>query len=435
MGSGAIDISLFYCDGEGELEAVFVAEERDGERVFAFGVGEEAAEEFAFGEAVFDAVDLDEDVVFLEAGAFSEAVGAVLAEAFDPESEALGVESTLGAGGVVEVFEHEAAGGHAAQGPGADAAGDVGFVAPVGFEGDGERYGFAVAAECEWEGACGGAAVKDPGGVCDGDEGLVVEGVDEIAGLQTGFGGGGVVGDLIDAQGVGGGKGHAEGFGGGHGVDEFEGNGFVVVMVGSAEGIANLMAVDAAFDDIAFPVELAAIAFGEFWDVDRRAKGSGAALFAKKGIFVAGIRAVEIESAPEGAGVGFEAGVLRVFLVLPGAVATVDGAVGIEDESGEGKVVVELEELQVDGVGVDEADADELIEEGRKVIGGEHGGVHAHAGEAGDAAEDDEEGFAGFGGFGEALFDVVVDPAGVVFHFGAVIADGAFAIFDGFGEG
>ena len=32
------------------------------------------------------------------------------------------------------------------------------------------------------------------------------------------------------------------------------------------------------------------------------------------------------------------------------------------------------------------------------------------------------------------MFDVVVDPAGVVFHFGAVIADGAFAIFDGFGE-
>ena len=77
--------SLLCCDGEGEGEAFFVAEEGDGEGAFAFGIAEEAAEEFAFGEAVFDAVDLDEDVVFLEAGAFGEAVGAVLAEAFDPE--------------------------------------------------------------------------------------------------------------------------------------------------------------------------------------------------------------------------------------------------------------------------------------------------------------------------------------------------------------
>ena len=69
MGSGAIDVSLFCCDweGEGEGEAFFVAEEGDGEGVFAFGVTEEATEEFAFGKAVFDAVDLDEDVVFLEA--------------------------------------------------------------------------------------------------------------------------------------------------------------------------------------------------------------------------------------------------------------------------------------------------------------------------------------------------------------------------------
>ncbi len=122
MGSGAIDVSLFCCDGEGEGEAFFFSEEGDGEGVFSFGNAEEAAEEFAFGKAVFDAVDLDEDVVFLEAGAFGEAVGAVLAEAFDPEGEALGIKSALGAGGVVKVFEHESAGGHAAQRPSADAA-------------------------------------------------------------------------------------------------------------------------------------------------------------------------------------------------------------------------------------------------------------------------------------------------------------------------
>lgn len=236
--------------------------------------------------------------------------------------------------------------------------------------------------------------MEDPGGVCDGDEGLVVEGFDEIAGLQACFGGSGVGSDLIDPQGVGGGEGHAECFGGWHGVDEFEGDGFVGLVIDGAEGVANLMAMDAAFDDIAFPVEFAAVAFGEFGDVDWGAKGGGAALFASERGFVAGIGAVEFESALEGAGVGFEAGILGVLLVLPGAVATVDGAVGIEDEGGEGEVVVELEELQIDGVGVDEADADELIEEGREFVGGEDGGVHAHAGEARNATKDDEEGFA-----------------------------------------
>lgn len=54
----------------------------------------------------------------------------------------------------------------------------------------------------------------------------------------------------------------------------------------------------------------------------------------------------------EGGGEGcFEArdGVFRgCFLMFPGAEATVGGAVGIEDEGGEGEVVVELEAGEVE---------------------------------------------------------------------------------------
>lgn len=97
--------SLRGQDGEGEFDAFAVAEEDGGEGAFASGVGKEVAEEFAFGHALGVTIDFDEDIVFLEAGAFGEAMCTVLTKAFDPEGEALGVESALGAGRCVEVLE------------------------------------------------------------------------------------------------------------------------------------------------------------------------------------------------------------------------------------------------------------------------------------------------------------------------------------------
>lgn len=105
----------------------------------------------------------------------------------------------------------------------------------------------------------------------------------------------------------------------------------------------------------------------------------------------------------------------------------------MEEECGEGEIVVELESCQVERVGIDETDADEAVEEWGEVCGFEDGGVDAHAGEAGDAAEDDEERFAGGFGGGEALGEIVVDPAGVILHGGLVVADGSLAVLDGFG--
>jgi len=120
--------------------------------------------------------------------------------------------------------------------------------------------------------------------------------------------------------------------------------------------------------------------------------------------------------------------------MMPGAEASVGGAIGIEDKGGEGEIVVELEAGEVEGVDVDEAEGHELIEEGGEGGVVVEGGVEAGAAEAGNATEDGEDGFAGGLGGGEGFVGVVVDPPVLGGHFFAVGADGSFAVFDGLGE-
>ena len=122
------------------------------------------------------------------------------------------------------------------------------------------------------------------------------------------------------------------------------------------------MAVDATADDLALPVEVAFVFAGEQRDFDGRGEGRGLTLFAGERGLVHGIRGVDGERGFECALVA-EGGFLgRVFLVGPRAVAAVDRAVGVEEEGGEGEVVVELEFRQLDGIGVDEPHANELVE-------------------------------------------------------------------------
>ena len=78
-----------------------------------------------------------------------------------------------------------------------------------------------------------------------------------------------------------------------------------------------------------------------------------------------------------------------VFLVRPRSEATVNGSVGVEQQSGEGKVVVELEQREVERIGVDQADALELIEQGcERRIFVEHASIDARTGQTGHAAQD-----------------------------------------------
>src|SRR5215204_1798693 len=86
--------------------------------------------------------------------------------------------------------------------------------------------------------------------------------------------------------------------------------------------------------------------------------------------------------------------ILRVFLVNPRAVTAIDGAIAIEEHSREGKVVIELEEGEIERVSIDQAHADELLEQGLKFLFRQNAGVNSGAGKAGDATEDDEQRFS-----------------------------------------
>jgi hypothetical protein len=102
------------------------------------------------------------------------------------------------------------------------------------------------------------------------------------------------------------------------------------------------------------------------------------------------------------------------------AVAAVDRLVGVEEEAGPGELLVELEELEVEAPALDDADADELLEERGelRVLAAGNLPVDRLAGRSGDAAEDDEERLSGALGRLESRGEVVVDP--VPLHLGVL---------------
>ena len=131
--------------------------------------------------------------------------------------------------------------------------------------------------------------MKDPGDVGDRDERLAVESEEGVAGLEAGFLCDGIVDDGLDLRGMIGGEGEADGFGIGHGIDPLLRNFFLLFAVDGTEGVADLMAVDAALDDFAIPVEFALVLSGEGGELEGIVHGHGLALFAGEGVFVRGV--------------------------------------------------------------------------------------------------------------------------------------------------
>ena len=126
--------------------------------------------------------------------------------------------------------------------------------------------------------------------------------------------------------------------------------------------------------------------------------------------------------------------VLRIALMPPRPIAPVHGAVAVEEDGRKREVVIELEEREIERVGIDHAHADKLIEQRRERRVFEHLRIDARASQTPHAAQHDEQRLARALRLGKAALDVVVDPAWTILHRRAIVAHRALAILDGFRE-
>ena len=62
-------------------------------------------------------------------------------------------------------------------------------------------------------------------------------------------------------------KGEADGLGGGPGIDQVRRDDFLFVAIVTAEGLPYLVAVDAAWDNFAFPIEFDFVSAGQTWNL------------------------------------------------------------------------------------------------------------------------------------------------------------------------
>jgi hypothetical protein len=127
---------------------------------------------------------------------------------------------------------------------------------------------------------------------------------------------------------------------------------------------------------------------------------------------------------------------LGILLVGPRTIAPINRPVAVEDQCGKGKIEVELKPAQVEIVRGDDPGANEFVEQRGKIgILEQDAGIKAATAEARDTPEDNEERLARSARFGESSLIIVVDPAGVLLHRGAILEDGSLAVRDGLGEG
>src|SRR6266516_2431496 len=124
-----------------------------------------------------------------------------------------------------------------------------------------------------------------------------------------------------------------------------------------------------------------------------------------------------------------------VLAIRTRAEAPVDRLVRVQEENGEGEIVIKLEERQVQRIGLDQADADELVHYiGHRRIVTNQLFVKSATLQSRDAANDDQQWFALARRLGQTFRQIVVDPVAGGLDFLAVIQHALFAVFGG-GEG
>ncbi len=344
---------------------------------------------FAFSEPVGAAFEGHDDVFLPEAGLLGGGMVAVFAGMLHEQGEGIRGNLALQAFAVGQIFELQAAGSHGAHSPGADAAGDVGWMTPA--RGEIELQGEpGIAAEDDRRDFRGrGESVERPTEVGDGEQRLAVEAGDVVAGLESSAIGRGPWNHGGDSGGVVGSEGQTDGGRLGRWVNQTFGDELALFAEGDAEGVVDLVTVDAAGNDLSIPVEERGIFAGQTGDLDGSPVGGQCGLFVGEGLAVGRIGLVQGETAFEEALEAGGGGLLGVGLMIPGTVSPVEGAIAIEEQRGEGQVEIELEPRQIERVGIDQPDPDERVHGPRRLgLIEQDLGIDAGAGEAGNATQD-----------------------------------------------
>ncbi len=278
--------------------------------------------------------------------------------------------------------------------------------------------------------------MQGPAYVGDGNQRLSGEGNDFIARFQTGFGRDRAGSDRLNLRGLIRGEREADCFRGRPRINPLNGHGLVLFAIRGADGVADLMAVDATLHHFALPIEVGFVFGGEQGNLGGCLERNGTALLGCERRFVGRIAAMDGQRSFNRALVTGDGRVLRVALVGPRAVTTVDRAVAVEEHRGKGKVVVELEQRQVQCVRIDQPHADELIEQWREVQFRlfQNLRVNARTRKARHATQHHQQRLARALRFRKAALEVVVEPARIFLHRGAVLAHGAFTVFHGLGH-
>jgi hypothetical protein len=145
-----------------QLAPLLVLQDGDAHGLSGESFLEEVIEGLPFAHALGEGVDGDDEVFFLKSGFFGGGVHAVLTHIGDEKCKGVGGEVFLFSRFIAQVLDAEAAEGHAAHGPDAGAAGDIGLQSPAFGQVQGERREAITPLHLNGNGSGRGGAMKCP---------------------------------------------------------------------------------------------------------------------------------------------------------------------------------------------------------------------------------------------------------------------------------
>ncbi len=214
--------------------------------------------------------------------------------------------------------------------------------------------------------------------------------------------------------------------------DRVRNRAFVVAEI-PAFGVADLMAMHAALDHFPIVIESGFVLARQRRKILRSFEPCRARLFAGKRGLVRRVPFMEVQRGCQRLAEPFHRDVFGCVLAIrTRAEARIDRLVRVEKENGEGQIVIELEERQVQCVGLHQANTDKLGHDiSHPRIATNNLFVKSTAVHSGDTPDHHEQRFARPRRLSEPFGQIIVNPLAGSFDFLAVIQDALFSIFSG----